>query len=277
MAYAKRVKTGKELRLKDVPTDDTGGLTKGEVLAKTTELGEEMAKLLELLFAARQHGLLILLQGRDTSGKDGAIRRILNFANVQSTRVVPFKVPTEQERSHDFLWRVHPYAPGKGDVTIFNRSHYEDVLVARVHDLVPKRVWKSRYDHINAFESLLVDSGTIVLKFYLHLSADEQKERLLAREAEPEKSWKLSIGDWKERELWDDYTEAYEDALNRCSPETAPWRIVPADHKWFRDLAIIDAIVTALKPYEDDWRESLRELGEQEKASLVEYRKSAKS
>jgi PPK2 family polyphosphate:nucleotide phosphotransferase len=272
MPYGALISPGQSVDLRDYKTNDNGGLEKEEGLALLAELGARMAELQELLFAARQHGLLIVLQGRDTSGKDGAIRRILNYCNVQSTRVVPFKVPTEEELAHDFLWRVHPHAPGRGDVTIFNRSHYEDVLVARVHDLVPKRVWSRRYDHINAFESLLADANTIILKFYLHLSPEEQESRLRDREKEPEKAWKLSVGDWKERELWNEYSKAYEDALSRCSTEAAPWRVVPADRKWFRDLAIASAIVKALEPYAVEWRDSLKELGQKERAALDAYR-----
>ena len=157
-------------------------------------------------------------------------------------------------------------------MTLFNRSHYEDVLVARVHDLVPKEVWKKRYDQINQFEQLLVDSGTIILKFYLHISKDEQEQRLLGREQDFDKSWKLSVGDWKEREFWKEYREAYEDAISLCSTEHAPWYVVPANHKWFRDLAIMEAIEAALKPYSDKWHDHLKEIGRTAKAELEAFR-----
>lgn len=272
MAYSHLVKPGGKVRLDSVDTHPPKGLTKEDGLAELDRLGARMGELQELLFAARQTSLLIILQGRDTSGKDGAIRRMLHYVNVQSTRVVGFKVPTEEDLAHDFLWRVHPHTPGRGDITVFNRSHYEDVLVVRVHNLVPKETWKRRYDHINAFESLLADSDTLILKFYLHISKEEQEKRLLDREKEPEKAWKLSVGDWQEREKWDDYTKAYEDALSLCSTEEAPWRIVPADKKWFRDLAIAQAVVEALEPFEAEWRASLEALGEVQRKELDAYR-----
>jgi len=276
MPYAHFVKPGEKVHLRDIDPADTSGLSKAEGLEQLDKLGQRMAELQELLFAARSHSLLIILQGRDTSGKDGSIRRLLSFANVQSTRVVPFKVPSSVEAAHDFLWRVHAHTPGKGEISIFNRSHYEDVLVVRVHDLAPKEVWKSRYAHINAFERLVADSNTIILKFYLHISKQEQEDRLLARERDPEKAWKLSVRDWKEREYWGDYTDAYEDALRECSTEVAPWRVVPANHKWFRDLAITEAVVDALQPLAKGWKASLESLGESERKALTAYRAESK-
>jgi len=275
MPYAHVVKPGSKVKLADIDPSYHDGLSEEEALTKIQEIGSRLSGLQELLYASHVNSLLIVLQGRDTSGKDGSIRRILSYSNVQSTRVIPFKVPTELEASHDFLWRIHSAAPGKGDLTIFNRSHYEDVVVVRVHELAPKHVWKKRYDQINDFEELLMENGTIVLKFYLHISKDEQKQRLLAREADPKKYWKLEVGDWKERELWGEYTDAYEDALEKCSTDHAPWRIVPANHKWFRDLAIAEAIEHALKPHESAWMESLKERGEREKKAIDEYRKNA--
>lgn len=276
MPFAHLVKPGEKFCLSDIDPEDTSGLSKAEGLQKLAKLGERMCELQELLFAARKHSLLVVLQGRDTSGKDGAIRRFLTFANVQSTLVIPFKVPTANELAHDFLWRIHAHTPGKGEISIFNRSHYEDVLAVRVHDLVPKEVWKGRYSHINNFESLLASSDTLILKFYLHISKKEQEERLLARENDPTKAWKLSVGDWKERELWEKYTEAYEDALRECSTKVAPWRVIPANHKWFRDLAITEAVVNALEPLAKDWKESLTELGNTELIALKEYRAESK-
>jgi PPK2 family polyphosphate:nucleotide phosphotransferase len=194
--------------------------------------------------------------------------------NSQSCDVASFKAPTEEELAHDFLWRVHSRTPAAGDIRIFNRSHYEDVLVVRVHNLVPEPVWKARYDHINAFEKLLVDSNTIVLKFYLHISKAEQKRRLLEREEDPVKSWKLSVGDWEEREHWDDYSAAYEDAINHCSTKKAPWFIVPADKKWFRNLAVAERLVEALEPFREGWLKELDERGKKTRQGLEEYRKS---
>ncbi len=270
--FAKRVKPGEKVNLARVSTNDDGGLTKEEGIKRTTELGAELSELTELLFAAGTHSLLVVFQGRDTAGKDGSIRNLLSHTNVQSTRVVPFKVPTSLEIAYDFLWRVHAHAPAKGDIAIFNRSHYEDVLVVRVHELAPPEVWKKRYDHINAFERLLTDSNVIVVKVCLHISAKEQEERLRERELNPLKAWKLNVGDWKEREFWDAYTEAYDDVLDRCSTENAPWFVVPADRKWFRDLAVTELITEALKPHAEGWRKSLKKLGEVRKAGLDAFR-----
>lgn len=274
MKYSHRVKPGERVRLDDIETAETSGLSKEDAREKADLLGREMGELQELLFAAGDTALLIVLQGRDTSGKDGAIRSILNYTNVQSCRVAPFKVPTAEELSHDFLWRVHRQTPGKGGVVIFNRSHYEDVLVVRVHELVPEKVWRRRYEQINDFERLLTESGTVVLKFFLHIGKKEQEQRLLEREQEAVKAWKLSVDDWKERELWGDYTQAYEEALERCSTESAPWHIVCADHKWHRDLAIAECIVEALKPMKARWMESLEELGKVRRQELADYRKA---
>ncbi len=274
MGYAYRVKPDETVQLREINPDEKGGLSKSEALPLTDALGKEMSDLLELLYAANSKSLLLVLQGRDTAGKDGAIRHMLQFLNVQSCRVVPFKVPTVEEAAHDFLWRIHEHAPARGSIALFNRSHYEDVLVVRVHNLVPEEVWKRRYAHINAFESLLCDGNTIILKFYLHISKQEQEERLRAREKDPTKSWKLAVADWKERELWDEYTTAYEEALSRCSPAEAPWFIVPADHKWFRDLAITERIVKALRPYREEWMDELTQRGVVAKREIEAFRET---
>ena len=273
MSYTFRITGKKKIKLKDFDPNHDAGLTREEAEAKTVTLCDEMKKLQELLYAASDHSVLIVLQGRDTSGKDGTIRVVMGPLNSLACNVASFKVPTEPELAHDFLWRVHPQTPGRGQMTIFNRSHYEDVLVVRVHNLAPKPVWKARYDHINNFEQLLVDSKTIVLKFYLHISKKEQEERLLEREQDPTKAWKLSVGDWKERELWDDYTAAYEDAINQCSTKEAPWHIVPANKKWFRNLAVAQAIVDALKPYKKAWLKKLDAMGAEEKALIEVFRR----
>jgi PPK2 family polyphosphate:nucleotide phosphotransferase len=194
--------------------------------------------------------------------------------NPSGVRVVPFRKPTEPELEHDFLWRVHAGTPRAGEIKIFNRSHYEDVLVARVHKLVPETIWRARYEHINAFEQLLADSSTIILKFYLHISKHEQKQRLLEREKDAAKSWKLSVGDWKEREFWEDYTEAYEDALNKCSTKSAPWFIEPSNKKWFRNLAIAEAVRDALAPFKAEWLAGLNETGRKRLQEIEEYRRS---
>ncbi len=248
------------------------GLDRAEAEQITSNLAAELSELEDLLFYARGHSFLIILQGMDTSGKDGAIRHLMSVLNVQSARTASFKVPTEDELAHDFLWRVHAQTPPLGGLTIFNRSHYEDVVVVRVHDLVPKEVWSGRYHHINAFEKLLADSRTILLKVFLHISKEEQEERLLDREKELDKAWKLSVGDWRERERWGDYQEAWQDALNNCSTASAPWHVVPANHKWYRNLVITEAAVLALRPHVDEWRASLSTLGSAAKAELESYR-----
>ena len=196
--------------------------TRTRACARIEKLGQELSELENLLTYAGTHALLVVLQGRDASGKDGATRKILEFTNIQNAYVHPFKVPTEEERAHDFLWRVHSAVPRRGYMALFNRSHYEDVLAARVHRLVPEPIWKARYAHINAFERLLVDADVILLKFYLHISRDEQYERLRAREKDPRTAWKLNPGDWRELPLWDEFTDAYEDALDRCASPRGP-------------------------------------------------------
>ena len=210
-------------------------------------LNNQLEALQELLFAEAKHKVLIVLQGMDTSGKDGVIRRVFDGVNPQGVKVASFKVPTAMELAHDYLWRVHQQVPGCGEIVIFNRSHYEDVLVVRVHNLVTPEQWKQRYDHINHFEQLLVEEGTTILKFYLHIDLDEQRERLLSRLDEPAKRWKFNPGDLKERQLWGEYQAAYEDVLNKTSQKKAPWIIVPANRKWYRDLVISAALVETLR------------------------------
>ena len=277
MSYTFRITGKKPIKLKNFDPNHDAGLTREEAEAKTVALCDELMKRQELLYAASDHSVLLVLQGRDTSGKDGTIRVVMGPLNSLGCNVASFKVPTSHELAHDFLWRVHQQTPGKGEITIFNRSHYEDVLVVRVHNLVSKKVWKSRFDHINNFEKLLVDTNTIVLKFYLHISKEEQEERLLEREQDKTKAWKLSVGDWKEREHWDDYTAAYEDAINRCSTKDAPWHIVPANKKWFRNLAVAQALVDALEPYKKAWLKKLDAMGAEEKALIEEFRSNKQS
>jgi len=276
MGYAHRLEGKRRIKLADFDPEEDGGLTREEAEKKTAGFLEELVQLQELLYAAQMQSVLIVLQGRDTSGKDGTIRHVAGPLNSQSCTVASFKVPTQEELAHDFLWRVHAQTPRAGDIKIFNRSHYEDVLVARVHKLVTAEVWRSRYEHINAFERLLVESDTIVLKFYLHISKGEQKKRLLKREKDPIKAWKLSVGDWKEREYWDDYGKAYQDALNHCSSRQAPWFIVPADKKWFRDLAVAETLHDTLMPFKEGWLRKLEEMGREGKTAIEEYRASRK-
>ena len=275
MGDAVRIKPGSKVKLDRIDTNADGGLTKEQAAEKLTKLGLEMDELLDLLCAAGRNGLLIVFQALDTGGKDGSIGHLLNHCNALNTRVVGFKVPTEEEREHDFLWRIHQATPGLGHMNIFNRSHYEDVIVVRVHDLVPEKVWRSRYEHIRAFERVLADSGTIILKFYLHISKKEQEERLLAREEDAVKSWKLSVGDWKEREHWNDYRKAYEDAIEETSTEDAPWWVIPADRKWYRNLVLTEVIVDTLRNYEKGWKKYLEEVGRVAKKELLAYRGQA--
>lgn len=214
---------------------------------ETKHYQSKLRKLQDLLFAERGHSLLICLQAMDTGGKDGTINHVLGAMNPQGCRVAAFKEPSPEEAAHDFLWRVHRAAPARGEVVIFNRSQYEDVLVVRVHNLVPKDVWCRRYDQINAFEKGLADHDTHVLKFFLHISKDEQLKRFKERLDDPAKQWKISEADYEERYFWDDYMAAYDEALSRCSTEHAPWFVIPADHKWFRNLAVARIVVEHLE------------------------------
>jgi PPK2 family polyphosphate:nucleotide phosphotransferase len=221
-------------------------------------------------YAAGHTGILIVLQALDTGGKDGTINHVMTYFNPAVCWVKSFGVPTEYGASHDFLWRCHRATPPRGMISVFNRSYYEDVLVVRVHGLVPRRVWQSRYEHINNFEALLADGGTTIIKFFLHISKREQRDRLLARERDREKQWKLSVSDWAEHELYDRYVEAYEDALSRCSTAYAPWYIVPADHKWYRNLAVAQTLVDLLEPCRAEWRRELERRGRRALAAIVD-------
>ncbi|MFN2270167.1 MAG: polyphosphate kinase 2 family protein [Anaerolineae bacterium] len=210
-------------------------------------LNDRLEALQELLYAEHKHKVLVVLQAMDTGGKDGTIRHVFEGVNPQGVRVTSFKVPTQEELAHDYLWRVHKQTPGRGEIVIFNRSHYEDVLVVRVHELVPKEVWSKRYDQINAFERTLAEEGTTILKFFLHIDLEEQKERLQARLDEPNKRWKFSKGDLKERKLWPKYMQAYEDVLSKTSTDWAPWYVVPANRKWYRNLVIATTLIETLE------------------------------
>jgi PPK2 family polyphosphate:nucleotide phosphotransferase len=274
---ARRLDGLRRIRLADVDPADTQGIEKDDGLRRVDKLGSELSELENLLTYAGTHALLVVLQGRDASGKDGTIRKILEFSNIQQSYVHPFKVPTEEERAHDFLWRAHKAVPRRGHVTLFNRSHYEDVLAARVHKIVPEPIWRERFAHINAFERLIVkDSDVIVLKFYLHISAAEQYERLRAREKDPRTAWKLNPEDWREVPLWDEFTEAYEDVFARCSTREAPWYLVPADKKWFRNLAVVERLVLTLRPYRTVWLDTLKEIGKTRMKEIRALRAQAK-
>jgi PPK2 family polyphosphate:nucleotide phosphotransferase len=272
--YGKTVKPGNSVSLKRIKTRLPDLISKDDGKALFDEYAKELGELQELLYAADTHALLLVFQGIDTSGKDGAIRGVLKEVNPAGCRVASFKVPTPDELAHDFLWRIHKQTPGRGELIVFNRSHYEDVVVVRVHDLVPKSVWSDRYEQINTFEKRLAETNTIVLKFFLHISKEEQEERLLAREEDPLKSWKLSVQDWEERENWDAYQRAYQDALSKCSTEHTPWHIIPADQKWYRNLAISEIIVTELRKYKKDWVAKLKAQSKTQLAALKEAREA---
>jgi PPK2 family polyphosphate:nucleotide phosphotransferase len=250
------VNPGNKVKIKDYDPDYTNGYDrKKDAKSKLSKIHKKLSELQELLYAENKHGLLIVLQAMDTGGKDGTIRRVMSGVNPQGCDVRSFKVPTPEELAHDFLWRAHQFVPRKGKIIIFNRSYYEDVLVVRVHNLVTKEVWGKRYEQINNFEKMLTESGTVVLKFFLNISKKEQKKRLERRLKRPEKLWKFSELDIEERKYWDDYMEAYEDAINKCSTEWAPWYIIPANKKWYRDLVIGEIIVKALKDLDMEYPE----------------------
>ena len=270
-------KKGKRVRLDDISPDPPKGMTRAKAEERFKELGQELFDLQDRLWGAKTRSVMVVLQGRDSAGKDGAIKQVVGFLNPRGVNVVSFGVPTDEERQHDFLWRVHRHAPRLGEFSIFNRSHYEDVLVVRVHDLVPKSLWKERYGHIADFEELLVEHGTVVLKFFLHISKKEQERRLTEREQQPETAWKLNPNDWKERDYWEEYTEAYEDAIERTAAAHAPWIVVPANAKWYRNLVVAEAIVDALKGYRKEWKQKLDAMGVAGRAELDRYRRSVRA
>lgn len=244
-----RVPIKGKIKLKDYDPNDSklfdGNKKDGkEALQK---LNAELELLQEQLYAEGKHRLLIILQAMDTGGKDGAIRAVFEGVNPQGVKVASFKTPTPVELSHDYLWRVHQQTPGKGEIVIFNRSQYEDVLVVRVHNLAPEAVWSKRYQHIREFERLLADEGTTILKFYLHIDLEEQAERFLARVEDPTKQWKFNPGDLDERARWDDYMKAYEDMLNQTSTAWAPWYVIPSNKKWYRNWLISKIVIKTLK------------------------------
>ena len=242
-----KARPGHKVRLSKIDPDDTGGVKKEKAIERFLALREKISALQEKLYAEHRRSLLIVFQALDTGGKDGATKSLGWGINPVGLQITAFKIPSQDELDHDFLWRAHKAVPGKGMIGIWNRSHYEDVLVVRVHKLVEKKVWEARYDQIREFEDILAENGTTVLKFMLHISRDEQKKRLQSRLENPDKQWKFNEGDLKERALWDDYEKAYEDAINCCTTERAPWYIVPANHKWARNLVISEVVLRVLK------------------------------
>jgi PPK2 family polyphosphate:nucleotide phosphotransferase len=238
-----------KVKLSKWDPDDTGDpkVSKEAKLAETEELNKKLQSLQELLYAEHKHKVLVVLQAMDTGGKDGVISHVFDGVNPQGVRVASFKTPTAQELDHDYLWRVHKEVPGKGEMVIFNRSHYEELLVVRVHNIVPPEAWKKHFDQINQFERMLAEEGTTILKFYLHIDRDEQKQRLQARLDDPAKRWKFRLGDLDDRKLWPEFIQAYEDVLSKTSTDYAPWYIVPANHKWYRNLVISSVLVETLE------------------------------
>lgn len=241
------IKPGSRVRLKDFSPDDAGDEEKSAAIRRTRKLQARMDELQFHLYSEHKRSLLICLQAPDAGGKDGVIRHVMGSMSPQGCRVVSFKQPSPEELDHDFLWRIEHQTPGRGEVVIFNRSQYEDVLIVRVHNLVPKHVWSKRYKEINAFEKRLTDSGTHVIKFFLHISKEEQLQRFKRRLDDPAREWKISEADYAEREYWADYQDAYEDALSKCSTEHAPWFVIPSDHKWFRNLLVSEIVVHTLE------------------------------
>jgi PPK2 family polyphosphate:nucleotide phosphotransferase len=243
-----RIKPGTSVNLRHCDAGDTSAFEgpKQQAEAVVSGKSQELDVLQELLYAEHQHRLLIVLQGMDTSGKDSTIRRVFQYVDPLGVRVASFKAPSLEEQSYDYLWRVHVQVPSRGEIVIFNRSHYEDVCIARVRSLISRPVWQRRYAQINDFERMLCEEGTTILKFYLHISHDEQKKRLEARRDDPRKRWKLCSADVAERKLWPSYMEAYEEAISKTSTEWAPWYVVPANHKWYRNLVVASVIVEAL-------------------------------
>ena len=243
-----RVKPDEKLRLKDIDPAFRGKHeTEQEASVEIDHYRQKMAKLQAVLYAEKKHSVLVVLQALDAAGKDGTVNHVLSVLNPQGATAIGFKQPTPDELEHDFLWRVHPHAPGKGQVAIFNRSHYEDVLVTRVHKMIDEKTCKERYHRIREFEEMLIENGTTILKFYLHISKDEQLARFEERLEDPARNWKISESDYTERNYWDDYVSAFEDAMMATSTKDSPWFVIPANHKWFRNLAVSQIIAESME------------------------------
>lgn len=263
MTQSLQVQPGSRVNLSEFdPGFSAGYHKKSETKKELERNAKRLRELQQVLWAEGKHSLLIVLQALDAGGKDGTIRQVFRGVNPQGCQVTSFKVPTEEELGHDYLWRVHKATPRRGYIGVFNRSHYEDVLVVRVHNLVPKEVWQQRYEQINQFEKLLADTGTTILKFFLYISKEEQKERFEARLMDPGKNWKFSMGDVKEREHWEEYMAAYEDALSLCSTPWAPWFIIPANHKWYRNLVVSEILVDTLEKLDMHYPPPLPDAGQ---------------
>jgi PPK2 family polyphosphate:nucleotide phosphotransferase len=244
-----QAKPGARFKLSKFDPGETHGVSKSDATKAMAGHVTRLAELHDLLYAEQKRSLLIVLQGMDAAGKDGTIRHVMSGVNPQGCAVTSFKQPSTHELAHDFLWRVHAAVPQKGEIGIFNRSQYEDVLITRVHKLVPREVWKRRYAEINAFEKILTSNDVCILKFFLHMSSEEQEKRFKARLSDPQKNWKASAADFSERKYWNDYQAAYEEAISKCSTKNAPWYVIPADHKWFRNFAVGEVVVRTLESF----------------------------
>lgn len=261
MPNTHRLEAGRPIRLAELSTRGKQfHHERDEAEAEFRALRDELVALQSQLYAEGKQKLLVVLQATDAGGKDGTIRRVFRGVNPQGVRVTSFKAPSKRELAHDFLWRVHQAVPGAGKIGVFNRSHYEDVLVVRVHNLVPEAVWRPRYEMINEFEKMLSETGTRILKFFLHISKEEQRERFQERLEDPRKHWKFSMEDLEKRKYWDAYAAAFEEMLNRCTTERAPWYVIPADQKWYRNLAIARVIVQAIREMDPQFPETEGDL-----------------
>ncbi|MCL5098888.1 MAG: polyphosphate kinase 2 family protein [Candidatus Omnitrophica bacterium] len=249
-----------KIRLKDFDPAFCNGMDKEDAKSQTIKWGQRIGELQHLLYANARHALVVLFQGMDASGKDGAVRRVLEFVNPAGVQTANFKIPSAEEIAHDYLWRVHHAVPRYGYIGVFNRSHYEDVLIVRVLNLQPPEVWKERFDQINAFEKFLADNRILLLKFFLHIGKSEQADRFKERLDDPSKNWKFSMDDLKMRAHWDAFQKAYEDVLNHCSTGHAPWHIVPSDRKWFRDYLVAKVVAKALEDLDMHWPKPKEDL-----------------
>ena len=263
MDYKKYLVSGKnKIHLKDFDPNDSSEFNGKKKAGEEAliEINKEIETLQEQMFAEGKRRLIVLVQAMDTAGKDGIIRHVFEGVNPSGVRVAAFKAPSAVELSHDYLWRVHAQTPGKGEIVIFNRSHYEDVLVVRVRNLAPKEVWSKRYDHIKNFEKILTDEGTTILKLFLNIDLQEQAQRFLARVEDPTKTWKFNPGDLEERKLWPQYMEAYEDVLNKTSTDYAPWYVIPSNKKWYRNLLVANILRDTLKGFKMSYPEPPADL-----------------
>jgi PPK2 family polyphosphate:nucleotide phosphotransferase len=275
VGYATRVEGGGSFQLGGIDPGEDGGLNESEAEQRLAELTAELRELQELMFAAETNGILVILQGMDASGKDVTIGNVFAAADPASCRVAAFKEPTPEEEAHHFLWRADHLTPGHGELVIFDRSYYEQVILPQVHDELPKKETCRRFANINEFERLLHEHGIIVVKVFLHVSEDEQGRRLEEREANLETAWKISPRDWQERQYWDAYMGAYEVTINACASQYAPWYVTPADHQWFHNLAVAEALVEHLRPYRKEWIEARNQRGEEQRAEAERTRKSS--